>query len=52
MNVNDFKEEQNKRNVTIRLSVEAIDILNQASLQSNVNKSQIIEQLIKSIKFE
>ena len=52
MNVNDFKEEYNKKNITIRLSTEAIEILNRIHVQSKVNKSQIIDQLLKSVDFD
>ena len=52
MRVNDLTPDEHKKAITVVVSVEALEILNRASYQSKVNKSQIVDQLIKSLKFD
>ena len=52
MRVNNLKPDEHKKAITVVVSTEAVDILTRASYESKVNKSQIIDQLIKSLKFD
>lgn len=52
MKATDFKKKAIGRSITLLISEEALGILDRLKKEQNISKSQIVDQLIKSITFD